>query len=231
MREICFDTETTGLDPKSGDRITEIGCVEIIDRKITGNTYREIINPQRKNSLESIEITGLTDEILKDKPTFTEIADSFLEFIGDSQLIAHNANFDINFINYELELLNIEPLKNIVVDSLELAKVKFPGKKNNLNVLCERFNIDNSKREKHGALLDAELLAEVYLCLTQKDSQFFSENQQNTVETIDFEEYLENISSNKFLEKRSLSQPTNEDLEIHKAFIEKNFKSTIWKFD
>ena len=99
MREICFDTETTGLDPKAGDRIIEIGCVEIIDRKITGNTFREIINPERKNSAESINITGLTDEILKDKPFFREIADKFLEFISDSQLIAHNANFDINFIN------------------------------------------------------------------------------------------------------------------------------------
>ena len=135
MREICFDTETTGLDPKSGDRITEIGCVEIVDRKITGNTFREIINPDRKNSLESIQITGLTDEILKDKPFFSEIADNFLEFIGDSQLVAHNAGFDIAFVNHELSLLGKEPLKNSVVDSLNLAKIKFPGKKNNLDVL------------------------------------------------------------------------------------------------
>ena len=107
MREICFDTETTGLDPKSGDRITEIGCVEIVDRKITGNTFREIINPNRKNSLESIQITGLTDEILKDKPFFSDIVDNFLEFIGDSQLVAHNAGFDIAFVNHELSLLGV----------------------------------------------------------------------------------------------------------------------------
>ena len=134
MREICFDTETTGLDPKSGDRITEIGCVEIVDRKITGNTYREIINPGRKNSIESIEITGLTDEILKDKPFFSEIVDSLLDFMKDSQLIAHNAGFDMAFLNNELALLGKEPMKNNVVDSLALAKVKFPGKKNNLDV-------------------------------------------------------------------------------------------------
>lgn len=227
MREICFDTETTGLDPKSGDRMTEIGCVEIIDRKITGKTYREIINPQRKNSLESIEITGLTDEILKDKPVFAEIADSLLEFMGDSQLIAHNASFDMMFLNYELSLLNIEPMKNNVVDSLALAKVKFPGKKNNLDILCERFNIDNSRRDKHGALLDAELLAEVYLCLTQEEqSQFFSDKQQGDT-IINMDQLLNMISKNKKIESRNFKN-SQEDEELHKSFIEKNIKNSIW---
>ncbi len=227
MREICFDTETTGLDPKEGDRIIEIGCVEIVDRKITGNTFREIINPNRKNSAESINITGLTDEILKDKPFFEEIADKFLEFIGDSKLIAHNANFDINFINHELGLMGKEPLKNEVVDSLALAKIKFPGKKNNLDVLCERFNIDNSARDKHGALLDAELLAEVYLNLTQEEqAQFFKDNiEQNT--SLSMEDLMKLVKNNPKRESRNF-KISNEEEELHNKFIEKNVSNSLW---
>ena len=227
MREICFDTETTGLDPKEGDRIIEIGCVEIVDRKITGNTFREIINPNRKNSAESINITGLTDEILKDKPFFEEIADKFLEFIGDSKLIAHNANFDINFINHELGLMGKEPLKNEVVDSLALAKIKFPGKKNNLDVLCERFNIDNSARDKHGALLDAELLAEVYLNLTQEEqAQFFKDNvEKNT--SLSMEDLIKLIKNNPKRESRNFQIP-NEEKELHNTFNEKNISNSLW---
>ncbi len=230
MREICFDTETTGLDPKSGDRITEIGCVEIVDRKITGNTFREIINPDRKNSLESIQITGLTDEILKDKPFFSEIVDNFLEFIGDSQLVAHNAGFDIAFVNHELSLLGKEPLKNSVVDSLNLAKIKFPGKKNNLDVLCERFNIDNSRRDKHGALLDAELLAEVYLCLTQEEQSQFFENKEEIQQIIDIGTLLQSINHNQKLPSRNFKITEDEEKE-HASFVEKNIKNSIWNLD
>ncbi len=227
MREICFDTETTGLDPKAGDRITEIGCVEIIDRKITGNTYREIINPGRKNSLESIEITGLTDEILKDKPFFSEIVDSLLDFMKDSQLVAHNAGFDMAFLNNELALLNIEPMKNNVVDSLALAKIRFPGKKNNLDILCERFNIDNSRRDKHGALLDAELLAEVYLCLTQEEqSQFFSENKK-VEEITSIDSLIDAIKKRTKIDTRHFEISATDE-ELHKAFLEKNIKNSIW---
>ena len=230
MREICFDTETTGLDPKSGDRITEIGCVEIVDRKITGNTFREIINPNRKNSLESIQITGLTDEILKDKPSFLEIVDNFLEFIGDSQLVAHNAGFDIAFVNHELSLLGKEPLKNSVVDSLNLAKIKFPGKKNNLDVLCERFNIDNSRRDKHGALLDAELLAEVYLCLTQEEQSQFFKHKEEIQQIIDIGTLLQSINHNQKLPSRNFKITEDEEKE-HASFVEKNIKNSIWNLD
>ena len=230
MREICFDTETTGLDPKSGDRITEIGCVEIVDRKITGNTFREIINPDRKNSLESIQITGLTDEILKDKPFFSEIVDNFLEFIGDSQLVAHNAGFDIAFVNHELSLLGKEPLKNSVVDSLNLAKIKFPGKKNNLDVLCERFNIDNSRRDKHGALLDAELLAEVYLCLTQEEQSQFFKHKEEIQQIIDIRTLLQSINHNQKLPSRNFKITEDEEKE-HASFVEKNIKNSIWNLD
>ena len=230
MREICFDTETTGLDPKSGDRITEIGCVEIVDRKITGNTFREIINPNRKNSLESIQITGLTDEILKDKPFFSDIVDNFLEFIGDSQLVAHNAGFDIAFVNHELSLLGKEPLKNSVVDSLNLAKIKFPGKKNNLDVLCERFNIDNSRRDKHGALLDAELLAEVYLCLTQEEQSQFFKHKEEIQQIIDIRTLLQSINHNQKLPSRNFKITEDEEKE-HASFVEKNIKNSIWNLD
>lgn len=230
MREICFDTETTGLDPKSGDRITEIGCVEIVDRKITGNTFREIINPDRKNSLESIQITGLTDEILKDKPFFSDIVDNFLEFIGDSQLVAHNAGFDIAFVNHELSLLGKEPLKNSVVDSLNLAKIKFPGKKNNLDVLCERFNIDNSRRDKHGALLDAELLAEVYLCLTQEEQSQFFKHKEEIQQIIDIGTLLQSINHNQKLPSRNFKITEDEEKE-HASFVEKNIKNSIWNLD
>ena len=230
MREICFDTETTGLDPKSGERITEIGCVEIVDRKITGNTFREIINPDRKNSLESIQITGLTDEILKDKPFFSDIVDNFLEFIGDSQLVAHNAGFDIAFVNHELSLLGKEPLKNSVVDSLNLAKIKFPGKKNNLDVLCERFNIDNSRRDKHGALLDAELLAEVYLCLTQEEQSQFFKHKEEIQQIIDIRTLLQSINHNQKLPSRNFKITEDEEKE-HASFVEKNIKNSIWNLD
>lgn len=228
MREICFDTETTGLDPKNGDKVIEIGCVEIIDRQLTGNTYRQIINPGKKNNEESIQITGLTDDILKDKPFFSEIVDSFLEFIGnDSKLIAHNATFDTTFINYELNLLGKEPLKNPVVDSLTLAKIKFPGKKNNLDVLCERFGIDNSNRTKHGALLDAELLAEVYLKLTEEEqSSFFSKGNQSK-EHLDIKNLLNTVKNKDKLQKRTFAISTEEE-EKHRAFIEKNIKNSVW---
>lgn len=227
MREICFDTETTGLDPKNGDKITEIGCVEIIDRKITGNTYRQIINPGRKNSEESIQITGLTDEILKDKPFFSEVAEGFLEFISDSQLIAHNATFDINFLNYELNLLGINPLGNSIIDSLALAKVKFPGKKNNLDILCERFSIDNSNRTKHGALLDAELLAEVYLKLTEEEQASFFTATAEAKDALGIENLLKTAKNKNKLSVRKFEINLDEE-EKHKTFIEKNIKNSLW---
>ena len=231
MREICFDTETTGLDPKNGDKLIEIGCVEIIDRKITGNTYRQLINPGKANSQESIEITGITDDMLKDKPFFNEMAQVFLEFIGDSKLIAHNATFDINFINYELQEIGLEPLKNEVIDSLVLAKLKFPGKKNNLDVLCERFNVDKTAREKngHGALLDAQLLADVYLKLTEEEQgNFFNDNTNKKDNTsLSFEDFLNSIKNNKKLEARNF-KPTQEELDNHKAFIEAKVKNNLW---
>ena len=165
LREIVFDTETTGLSPENGDRLVEIGAVELINHIPTGRTYHQYINPERSVTEEVVAVHGLTEEFLKDYPVFAEVAAAFVEFVGeDGVLVAHNASFDIKFINFELKKLGRAEYEwDRVVDTLEIARKKFPGAKNNLDALCKRFNIDNSHRTKHGALLDAELLADVYL--------------------------------------------------------------------
>ncbi len=164
-REIVWDTETTGLDPYSGDKIVEIGAVELINHVRTGKSFHQYINPLRSMSEEVVRVHGLTEEFLSDKPTFEEICDDFLAFIGtESDLVAHNATFDMNFLNYELQKVGRPTVGNErVVDTLVIAKKRFPGMRVNLDELCRRFNIDNSARTVHGALLDAELLADVYL--------------------------------------------------------------------
>ncbi len=165
MREIVFDTETTGLDPFQGHRIVEIGAVELVNHVPTGKTYHQHINPERSISEEVVAVHGLTEQFLSDKPTFAEICDDFLAFIGsDASLIAHNASFDMKFLNAELSWVNKDPIpQSRVIDTLILARKKFPGSRVNLNELCKRFGIDNSARTLHGALLDSQLLAEVYL--------------------------------------------------------------------
>ena len=169
-RQIVLDTETTGLNAHEGDRIVEIGCVEVIDRRITDNHYHVYINPERDMPEDAVKIHGLTAEFLSDKPTFSEIAAGFCDFIKDAELIIHNAEFDVGFLDAELKRLKMPPIAKItvnVIDSLAMAKQMFPGKRNNLDALCDRLEIDNSQRTLHGALLDAELLAEVYLGLTR----------------------------------------------------------------
>lgn len=167
MREIVFDTETTGLDPKTGDRLVEIGCVEVVNRFPTGRNFHVYINPGRSVPKEAFDVHGLSDEFLADKPRFTDVADDFVAFVGDAQLVAHNASFDMGFINFELKAtgrITFGPER--VVDTLMMARRKHPGAPASLDALCNRYGIDRSKRIKHGALLDAELLAEVYLELT-----------------------------------------------------------------
>jgi DNA polymerase-3 subunit epsilon len=170
MRQIILDTETTGLEPSQGHRIIEIGCVELINRKLTGNHYHQYIRPERDIDEQAIEIHGITPEFLQDKPVFSEIVDEFMKFIDGGQLIIHNAPFDIGFINNELKL-NKGSYKVVedycsVIDTLVMARQKHPGQKNNLNALCKRYMVDNSQRDLHGALLDAEILADVYLMMT-----------------------------------------------------------------
>ncbi len=167
MREIALDTETTGLDPKAGHRIVEIGCVEMINRVSTGKVFHQYVNPERDMPAEAEAIHGLSEDFLSTHPVFEKTADEFLEFIGSSQLVIHNAEFDMRFINAELALLKRDPIPmDRTTDTVRMARRKFPGAPANLDALCRRFNIDNSNRELHGALLDARLLADVYLELT-----------------------------------------------------------------
>ncbi|HNE70643.1 MAG TPA: DNA polymerase III subunit epsilon [Giesbergeria sp.] len=169
-RQVVFDTETTGLSAENGDRILEIGCVELLHRKLTGRRLHLYINPERESEEGALRVHGLTTEFLSDKPKFAEVADQILDFMRDAEIIIHNAAFDVGFINKELERLNLPPLASHVagiVDTLALAKEMFPGKRNSLDALCDRLGVDNSARTLHGALLDAELLADVYICLTR----------------------------------------------------------------
>jgi DNA polymerase-3 subunit epsilon len=170
MRKIILDTETTGLDFRAGDRVVEIGCVELRGRQLTGQRFHAYINPDREVPQGAIEIHGLTNEFLADKPKFAEIVDDFVEFIRGAELVIHNAAFDVGFLNNELGLLQLESIDQLcgeVIDTLRMAREMRPGKKNNLNALCAEFGVDNSGRQVHGALLDAELLAEVYLAMTR----------------------------------------------------------------
>lgn len=170
MRQIFLDTETTGLFPDQGDRVIEIGCVELVNRKLTGKTLHLYLNPERESHEEALRIHGISNEFLLDKPKFEAAADEFLAFVSDAELIIHNAPFDLGFLNKELSMLGCPPLKDYVssvVDTLAMAKEMFPGKRNSLDALCARLEVDNSGRTLHGALLDAELLADVYINLTR----------------------------------------------------------------
>lgn len=170
MRQIVLDTETTGLETSQDHRIIEIGCVELVNRKLTGKHYHQYINPQRKVDEGAMQVHGITDEFLEDKPLFENIIDEFMAFVGDSELVIHNAPFDVGFIDHELSKLPKQPksIANLcnVVDTLALARNKHPGQRNNLDALCKRYMVDNSQRDLHGALLDAEILADVYLVMT-----------------------------------------------------------------
>lgn len=169
MRQVVLDTETTGLNPAEGHRIIEIGCVELINRKLTGNNYHQYMQPQREIDAGAIEVHGITNEFLEDKPRFEDLAQDFLDYIRGAELIIHNAPFDVGFLNYEFKRCELnQTIADLcaVQDTLALARRMHPGQKNNLDALCKRYGIDNSRRELHGALLDAEILADVYLSMT-----------------------------------------------------------------
>lgn len=169
-RQIVLDTETTGLEASQGHRLIEVGCVEVINRRLTGRHFHQYVNPQREIDAGAIEVHGITNAMLADKPLFAHIADELLEFIRGAELIIHNAAFDLSFLNAEFGLLSrgIEPVEAMcgVIDTLVLARQRHPGQKNNLDALCQRYGVDNSQRDLHGALLDAEILADVYLAMT-----------------------------------------------------------------
>jgi DNA polymerase-3 subunit epsilon len=170
MRQIFLDTETTGLSPESGDRIIEIGCIEMINRRLTGTHKHFYLNPQRPNSEDALKIHGLTDDFLADKPLFEQVADEFLDFVSGAEILIHNADFDVGFLNQELRRIGRPQITSVVAkvtDSLSMARDTYPGKSNSLDALCRRLEVDNTSRTLHGALLDAGLLAEVYIRMTR----------------------------------------------------------------
>lgn len=230
MREIILDTETTGMDPFEGDRIVEIGCVECINHLVTGNTYHVYINPERDVPAEAAAVHGLTNEVLKDEPVFSEVYADFLEFIGDAKLVIHNAEFDMKFINHHLKGMGAPAIPDKrVIDTLTMARQKFPGSPASLDALCKRFQIDNSNRTLHGALLDSELLAEVYLELLggrqgglslDNDGTGFS--QSNQVQE------LEKRSKKPVREARVFDIPADE-LAAHHTMLETLGDKALWK--
>src|SRR6201995_5388157 len=225
MREIVLDTETTGLDPLRGDRLVEIGCVEIFNRMPTGQTYHVYINPERDMLKEAFDVHGLSSEFLADKPLFSAVVEGFLEFIGDAPLVIHNASFDISFINAELDRIKRPTIsRERLVDTLLLARRKHPGVSNRLDDLCSRYSIDNSRRTKHGALLDAELLAEVYVDL-------IGARQSVLVLAAETAEIRVGLSGEMPRRQRLVPlapRVTDADREAHRAFIATLGEKPIW---
>ena len=220
MREIVLDTETTGLDPDGGDRIVEIGCLELINHIPSGETFHAYVNPEREMPPGAFEIHGLSDEFLADKPLFAAVADGLLSFLGDSMLVIHNAQFDLGFLNAELGRLDREPLPDSrAIDTVGLARRKFPGAPANLDALCRRFGIDNAARTKHGALLDAELLAEVYLELIGGRQPSLGLGAATAIETSTREERAPRPPRSH--------APSEEESTAHAEFMKK-IKNPIW---
>jgi len=217
MRQIILDTETTGIEPKAGHRIIEIGCVEMINRRLTGNNYHQYIQPEREVPQEAIEIHGITNEFLADKPLFAAIADDFLAFIKGAELIIHNAAFDIGFINHEFKQLDsrFTDIRDYcsVVDTLAMARKKHPGQKNNLNALCKRYFIDNSKRELHGALLDSEILADVYLIMTGGQSKLLLDSSVDDDGGSNSENVIHRLDTHRV--KLRIVRSTEDELKAH----------------
>lgn len=237
VRQVVLDTETTGMNfsgaPHIGHNIIEIGAVEVINRRLTGRTFHVYIKPPRLVDEEAIKVHGITNEFLQDKPTFAEIADEFLAFIQGAELVIHNAPFDVGFMDHEFSFLPNPPPKTAemctVTDSLQVARKMYPGKKNNLDALCSRLGIDNSKRVLHGALLDAEILADVFLMMTGGQLALIAEEEQEVVaEAVVVEDVYEAIDATGLL----ALQPTEEELEAHLQYLalldKKSKGNCIW---
>jgi DNA polymerase-3 subunit epsilon len=232
MRQIVLDTETTGINPKDGHRIIEIGCVEMVNRKLTGNTYHVYINPHRAIEEEAIAVHGITNEFLKDKPSFKQIAEEFIEFIKGAELVIHNAPFDIGFMDNEFSLNNcsIKQTSQVctILDTLALARDMRPGQKNNLDALCRVYGVDNTHRTYHGALLDSEILSEVYLWMTggqtamswAHESEGADPKKRNAPRAVQLQGTLKIISASA------------DELSNHEAYldkIEKQSQEVVWR--
>jgi len=226
MREIVFDTETTGLDPATGDRVTELGCVEVIDCIPTGKTFHAYVNPQRSIPREVVEITGLTEEFLADKPLFEDVAQDFIDFVGDGVLVAHNAGFDRGFINMELARLGMETYpEDRFKDTARIARAKFPGSYVSLDALCKRFEISLETRDKHGALIDALLLAEVYLELTGGRTRALDLSGKGGSGGSGTVEFPKRAARPNPLNSRV----KDEERAAHQAFIDEMGENALWK--
>lgn len=227
VREIVFDTETTGFNPEEGDKLVEIGAVELINHIPTGVVFHRYINPQREVPDEAFKVHGLSYDFLKDYPTFAEQVDEWIDFVGDAVLVAHNAKFDINFINYEQkELGKITYGFDRVVDTLEIARNLYPGARNSLDALCKRFNVDNSARALHGALLDADLLAKVYLeLLGGQEPTMLGGEPQKEVSGSQFID--ESKIERKYREPRIFALSEEEE-QAHKEFLTNELKEAVW---
>ena len=223
MLEVILDTETTGLSITEKHRIVEIGCIELENQIPTNKIFHEYLNPQRSVSEDAYKIHGYSDDFLSDKKTFSEIAESFLKFIKDKKIIIHNAAFDLSFLNYEFRLINQKAInKNNIIDTLEIARLKYPGSQNSLDALCKRFNIDNSKREKHNALIDCQLLKEVYINLVDQ-----KEPKLNLVNAEIFDLKFKDNLIKKNNNSRKIVKPSSVELELHRNYLkyhlQKNF--------
>ena len=225
MLEVILDTETTGLSNTEKHRIVEIGCIELNNQISTNNIFHKYINPQRLVSEEAYKIHGYSDKFLSDKKTFAEISEEFLNFIKGKKLIIHNAPFDLSFLNYELKLIKKKEIdKKNVIDTLEMARAKYPGSQNSLDALCKRFNIDNSARKKHTALVDCHLLKEIYVNLIdQKEPKFNLEN----IEIIDLK-FSNNINKKNNISKRII-RASNEELQLHKKYLKLQLPKNYYK--
>mgnify|MGYP001445383247 CR=1 FL=1 len=219
MIEVVLDTETTGLSVAKGHRIVEIGCIELKNQIPTNNTFHCYLNPQRKVSEDAIKVHGYTDEFLADKKKFSDIVDDFLQFIQNKKLVIHNAEFDISHINNELKLIGKPTIsRDNVVDTLDIAREKFPGSSISLDALCKRFRIDNSRRKFHTALIDCELLSKVYINLTDQKEPKLNFHTEETINTSNY---------NKLDYCKKIIQPTQDEFENHKSFMKKSFKKVV----
>ena len=220
MKEIVLDTETTGLSVKDGHRIVEIGCIELENLVPTKNKFHCYLNPERKVSEQALKVHGYTDQFLSDKKKFVDVVDDFLNFIKDKKLIIHNAEFDLSHLNHELKILNKEPIKNEIIDTIILAREKFPGSSTSLDALCKRYRIDNSKRTQHTALIDCDLLGKVYINLIdQKEPTLDFQNQE-----IERNE----VSIKNVLYFKKVIKPTDQEKINHEKYLKTNLKKNFF---
>ena len=230
MREIVLDTETTGFDPDSGDRIVEIGAVELNNHVATGRVYHQYINPERDMPQEAFQVHGLSSEFLSDKPVFSNIADAFLEFVGDANLVIHNAAFDIKFLNAELTWVSKQNIPWArAVDTLDMARKKFPGAQNSLDALCRRFGVDNTGRTLHGALLDSELLAEVYLELIGGRQPDFALQSLSVVRSVGQNSDADDTAQFPKRKNALPSRLSEKEKAAHAAFVDTLGDDPFWK--